>query len=176
MTRLFLLSLFLLEIACNSSNPPSTEQPKSEDGGITFKFDSRQFPGAVRDPGNWCFIPKGDAALINADAQNYSRRFFALGTVPCQVIVERGNMSASFILQQIGNEVMLLTAQNLPTCLSATANFQISSKGSSFTYDNKRDLSFQVFLNVLPGGTQIVVELPANSGLGLTAIRCDDCK
>ncbi len=114
--------------------------------------------------------------MINADAQNYNRRFFALGNVPCQVIVEKGKMSASFMLQQIGKDVMVLTGQNLPTCLSATANFQISPKGTSFTYDNKRNLNFEVLLNALPGGTQIVVELPANSELGLTAIRCDDCK
>lgn len=130
----------------------------------------------VRDPNNWCAASLGDAALISADPKNFNRRLFALGEVPCKVAVEVGHFSAIFMLAKTGNQVDLYTSDNLPACLSNKSNFQISPDGISFRYDNKKGLNFDVYLHDMPNGWQITIDLPPNSGYGLTAVRCEACK
>lgn len=130
----------------------------------------------VRDPNNWCAASFGEVALISADPQNFNRRMFALGEVPCKVVVETGHFSAFFMLAKSGNQVELYTSDNLPACLSSKANFNISPEGISFRYDNKKGINFDVHLHDMPNGWQITIDLPPNSGYGITAIRCETCK
>lgn len=168
---------FVLLLACqNVSEQNNTASPKSNASGLKFVFSDTRFSGDLKDPGNWCNARHGGAALVSADPNNFYRRLFALGTIPSRVVVDYGNMSAAFMLYKIGNEVHIYTGENLPVCLSVKSSFQLSPGGQSFRYDNKREISFDVYLQEMPGGIQIALDLPVNGGHGLTVFQCEECQ
>ncbi|MBC7775282.1 MAG: hypothetical protein H7246_07575 [Phycisphaerae bacterium] len=161
--------------ACSESPKNAGGTPKNE-SYATFEFSREPAVMDMRDPSNWCAANLGEAALINADPKNFYRRLFAFGDVPLRVVIDLGHQSAAFMLYKSGNHVAICTSDNFPTCLSNKANFQISPDGISFRYDNKRDISCDVYLQTLPNGLQIALDLPLNGGHGLAVVRCDACK
>lgn len=169
MTKIYLLFLFPLFLACNQPNPESVNT------GPKFAISPHVFSSTLGDPNNWCSAKKGEVAVINADPQNYNRRYFALGNTPCRIIVEKGQMTAAFMLHKTGRDIHIYTGEHLPRCLCQKDNIQVSSDGLTIRYDNHRSIQFEVNFQELPGGTQIALNLPENSGYGMTVIRCDDC-
>jgi len=113
---------------------------------------------------------------VGADPKNFFRRLFALSNIPSLVTVDYGHLSATFMLHPKGNEVAILTSDNLPACLSNKANFFLAPDGLSFEYNNKRDIQFIVYLQSLPNGMQIALDLPKDAGHGLGVVRCAACK
>lgn len=130
----------------------------------------------VADPANWCAGGFDEVALVGADPKNFFRRLFALSNIPSLVTVDYGHLSATFMLHPKGNEVAILTSDNLPACLSNKANFFLAPDGLSFEYNNKRDIQFIVYLQSLPNGMQIALDLPKDAGHGLGVVRCAACK
>lgn len=175
MRAFWIISPFFLLLACQSPSEPGNTASNTN-SGLKFVFSNTKFSGDPKDPGNWCMARQGGAALVSADPNNFYRRLFALGPVPSRVVVSYGNMSAAFMLHKIGNEVHIYTGENLPICLSVKSSFQLSPGGQSFRYDNKREISFDVHLQELPGGTQIALDLPVNGGHGMTVFSCEGCQ
>ncbi|MDO8366378.1 MAG: hypothetical protein Q7T20_06240 [Saprospiraceae bacterium] len=169
---------FLLSIACFlacSQSPKNTGDAPKNESYTTFKFSNAVATIDARDPENWCVANIGEAALISADPKNFNRRLFALGDVPARVIIDYGHQSASFMLYKTGNQVEIFTSDNFPICLSNKANFQISPEGISFRYNNKMDINIEVDIQELPGGLQVVLNLPLNSGHGISVFNCKAC-
>ncbi|MFN0213415.1 MAG: hypothetical protein ACKVT2_04100 [Saprospiraceae bacterium] len=175
MKYLLLVLTFAFFFACKDS-PKNPGNPAKNENYAVFSFSKEPPTMDMRDPENWCATSSGEAALISADPQNFNRRLFALGDVPLKVIVDYGNQSAAFMLHKKGNQVELYTSNNFPGCLSNMANFQISPEGISFHYNNKKEVNFDVLLQVLPNGMQIALDLSADAGFGLSVFRCDACK
>lgn len=161
--------------ACSES-PKNAGGTAKNESYATFQFSKEPAVMELRDPSNWCNANLGEAALISADPKNYHRRLFALGDVPLRVVLDHGHQSAAFMLHKLGNNVIIYSSDNFPTCLSNKANFQISPDGISFRYDNKREIQCDVYLQTLPNGLQIALDLPPDGNLGLAVIRCDACK
>jgi len=171
--------LFVLSItgfcACSQA-PNNTGKASKNEGYPTFKFSNEPANMDVRDPNNWCNAKLGEAALISADPKNYHRRLFALSDIPCRVIIDFGHQSAAFMLYKRGKQVEIYTSDNLPTCLSNKANFQLSPEGMNFQYNNKMDINFNVYLQELSNGLQIALDLPPDGGLGMAVLLCEACK
>jgi len=161
--------------ACTQA-PKNTGNASKNESYLTFKFSTEPANMDVRDPNNWCNAKLGEAALISADPKNYHRRLFALSDIPSRVIVDFGHQSATFMLYKRGRQVEIYSSDNLPACLSNKANFQLSPDGISFLYNNKMDIHFNVYLQELPNGLQIALDLPPDGGLGMTVLRCEACK
>lgn len=161
--------------ACTQS-PKNAGEPLPQTNYKTFKFSDRPAVMDKGNPSNWCDGLFPEAALISADPKNYYRRLFALSNVPNKLVVEIGHMSAALMLKQSGDHVEIYTSENFPACLSNKAFFQISPEGTSFRYDNKREISFEVYLQELPSGIQIALDLPSNGNHGLSVVRCENCK
>ncbi len=181
MQKFWLFFLLFGLTSCQQTPAGSADEKKSgatTKSGYTFDFSPRKFGADFKDPANWCNIPLGEAALISADPQKYQRRLFALGEVPIRIIIDYGHQTATaaFMLQKEGNKVHLFTSDNLPTCLSGGTSFRINDDGLSFRYDNSRNIHFDVYLQELPGGIQIALELPEGGNHGLAVLRCDACK
>lgn len=171
--------MLLLSSACFfacKETPKNTETAPKNEAYTTFKFSNEIATMDVRDPNNWCNANFGEAALIGADPKNYHRRLFALSDIPVRVIIDHGHQSAAFMLYYRGNQVEIFTSDNMPACLSNKTNFQISPEGIAFRYDNKMDISCDVYLQALPNGLQIALDLPASGGHGLSVVRCEACK
>lgn len=177
MRKSWFITPLVLLLACQNA-PQQNTAAVSQAGtsGSKFVFSDTRFSGDPKDPGNWCMARQGGAALVSADPNNYYRRLFALGSAPSRVVIDYGNMSAAFMLYKIGNDVHIYTGENLPICLSVKSSFQLSPGGQSFRYDNKREISFDVHLQELPGGTQIALDLPVNGGHGMTVFQCEGCQ
>lgn len=161
-------------LSCNS--PSVSENRTKNSGGARLEFSQRVGGTNVADPTNWCAGAFGEAVLISPDPTNSRRRMFALSNIPNRVIVETGHFSAMFMLHAIGENVEILTGENMPACLSTRNNFTLAADGKSFHYDNKKGVSFDLHLQVLPNGLQVAIDLPEGSSLGLTAARCETCK
>lgn len=175
MKYLFLLLALAGFVACSHA-PKNVDTAQKNEGYTTFKYSNEIATTDVRDPDNLCNANFGEAALISADPKNYYRRLFALSDIPVRVIIDYGHQSAAFMLYNRGNQVEIYTSDNMPACLSNKANFQISPEGIAFRYDNKRDISCDVYLQALPNGLQIALDLPVNGGHGLSVVRCEACK
>jgi hypothetical protein len=161
--------------ACSNAPQNVGGSPKNE-GYATFQFSNKPPVMDLHDPSNWCNANLGEAALISADPKNFNRRLFTLGDVPLRVVLDHGHQSAAFMLHKLGNIVTIYSSDNFPTCLSNKANFQISPDGISLRYDNKREIRCDVYLQSLPNGLQIALDLPPEGNLGLAVLRCDACK
>lgn len=154
------------------------KQPASQTGGqpvantaLSFAF-SKKVPNPNDDQSaNWCRIPFPEAAVVNADPSNYDRRFFTLSEGPHRVVVNIGNKAASFILQKSGDVIVIFTSDNFPMCLSNRVNFSIGKDGTSFHYENNRQINFDVQIVSLPNGTQIALEMPPKAGYGILVRR-----
>ena len=171
----FLTLAFLgLAIACTQPNTNQLESKEKEpapapaSSGLSFSF-SKQAQSIA--PDNWCHVPFAEAAVVNADPANFERRLFTLSEGPHRVAIDYGTNVAAFVLQKKGNLVEVFTSENYPECLSNQVNFTIGNDGTSFRYDNKKLLNFDVKLLILPNGTQIALEMPANSGYGVIVRR-----
>jgi len=141
----------------------------------TFKFSEKASVINKNDPYNWCNANYGEAVMVSADPKNFSRRLFLLHDKPCRVAVDYSHQTASFILKNSGDHVEIFTSDNLPTCLSNKANFQISPERTSFHYNNKMNINIEIQLQELPNGLQIALTLPPDSGHGLTVLPCETC-
>ncbi len=172
----FLLSVLALTGFFACTNSPQNQNVGKAQHYTIFQFSGKPSASDMRDPGNWCAAYFGEAVLVGAAPQNFYRRLFALGDIPSKVVVDFGHMAASFMLNKVGDRVEIFTSDNLPACLSNKSNFQISPEGTSFRYDNKREISFDVYLEELPNGLQIAIDLPPNGSLGIVANRCEACK
>ena len=161
--------------ACSQPPKEAVNAPKNENYA-SFKYSTETYTIDARDPTNWCNIPFRAAALISADPKNYNRRLFAVSDIPTRVVVFYGQLSAVFILNQVGNQVDLYTSDNLPGCLSNKVNFQLSPDGLSFRYDNKAGIDIDVYLQEFPSGLQIALDLPPGGNHGMTVHRCETCK
>ncbi len=170
---LFILLLTSL-IACSGSSPNGAKPAATH--YLTFQFSSKPSALNISDPGNWCAANFGEAAMISADPKNIFHKMITLSDIPTKVVVDYGHLSAAFMLSKVGDHVEILTSDNLPACLSNKNNFQIYPEGTSFRYDNKREIKFDVHLEELPNGLQISIDLPLNGGHGIAAVRCPTCK
>jgi len=170
---IFAFSIFGI-FSCADSPGNVAGKPKSQQYA-TFKFSEK--PGVISksDPSNWCNATFGESVMISADPKNFSRRLFLLGDKPCRVAIDYSHQTASFILRKSGDGVEILTSDNLPTCLSNKANFQISPERTSFLYNNKMNINIEIQLQELPNGLQIALNFPADSGHGLTVVPCESC-
>lgn len=175
MKQIWLFLLAFGAFACGQ-NPQKIDNQRTDANYLRFQFSQRMASTAMADASNWCAAGFGETALIGADPKNYFRRLFALSDIPCRVIVDYGNISAALMLHKTDKGVEVLTSENLPACLSNRANFQISPEGTSFRYDNKREISFDVYLQELSSGIQIALDLPTNGGYGMSVVRCEGCK
>lgn len=160
--------------ACSESPKPAGNTQNNEQYP-TFSFSNEPAVMDMRDPANWCNVTLREAALVNADPKNFNRRVFVLDDAPYRVVLDHGHQSAALMLSKQGNEVLVYTSDNFPICLSNKVNFQISPERISLRYDNKRDISFDVSLQKIPGGIQIIIDLPTNKTLGLSVHRCEAC-
>lgn len=177
MKYLLLTLVFAGLLACSGSSQPGSSQAGASQGhSTTIQFSTRPSTMSMNDPANWCAAQFGEAALISADPQHFYHRKFALSDIPCKVVVDLGHQSAAFMLAKVGDHVELLTSDNLPACLSNKANFQLSPEGTSFRYDNHREVVFDAYLQELPNGLQVEIDLPDNGGHGISAARCVTCK
>lgn len=166
---------FVTLVSCTNS-PKQSGKDVSPSSSLAFDFSAAAPATLMGDPKNWCAGSFSEAVFITAAPENSDRRLFALSNVPNRVAVDNGHLTASFMLLQSGNKVEILTSDNLPVCLSNRANFQIAPDGASFRYNNGRELHFDVYLQELPNGIQIAVDLPSGAGLGIGVARCPDCK
>ncbi len=130
----------------------------------------------MKDPANWCMAQFGEAVMINADPKNFYHRLIALNENPIKLVVDFGHLAAAFMLCKVGDQVEIYTSDNLPGCLSNRKNFQLSPDGSSFRYDNLKEINFDVYFHELPSGVQIEIDLPANGNLGIAGVQCPTCK
>jgi hypothetical protein len=167
--------LFSVLLSCNQSSGTAGNIQKSQKY-LRFEFSKHKSTTDVSDPNNWCIARFGDEALIGADPNNFYKRLFALGDVPIKIAVDLGHQAAFLMLNRSGDLVEIQTSENQPACLSNKANFQINPDGTSFHYNNKMDIQFDVYLQELPSGVQIALELPPNGGHGLDVVRCETCK
>ena len=161
-------------MACNQTpQQPDSKQAEKNAGnaGLTFAF-SKQAPVSGAAPGNkWCRVTFPEAAVISADPANFNRRLFALGEGPHKVMVDFTNMTAAFVLQKSGNHVEIFTSDNYPECLSNRLNFSIGADGTTFHYDNKMHIDFDMQLIPLPNGIQIALEMAPEAGYGIIVRR-----
>ena len=176
MKYLLLCLTFVALLSCNQAPSGGGQNAAKNQKYLTFTYSKDVATMDVRDPGNWCNANFGEAALINADPKNYHRRLFALSDVPTRIAVDFGHLSAFFMLYLRGEQVEIYTSDNLPACLSNKTYFQINPEGTAFRYDNKKDISFDVYLQELPSGVQIALDLPTTGGHGLSVVRCEGCK
>ena len=162
-------------LACTPTPNSAGSQPKNQKY-LTFEFSKDIATMDVRDPNNWCIGNFGEAALVSADPKNFHRRLFALSDIPTKIVVDLGHQSTALMLYKSGDHVEIYTGDNQPACLSNKASFQRSPDGLSFRYDNKRDMNFDVYLQEMPSGIQIALDLPKIGSYGLTVVRCESCK
>lgn len=174
--KYLLSSIVLLTVLSCGQSPKEGGGVAKNQSYLTFKYSEKATTMSIQDPGNWCAASFGEAALISADPNNFHRRLFALSNIPLKVVVDLGHQAAGFMLYKTGDHVEIFTSDNLPACLSNKKNFQLSPEGTSFRYDNKMDVQFDVYLQELPNGVQIALDLPPNGGHGLAVVRCESCK
>ncbi|MFN0033453.1 MAG: hypothetical protein ACKVUS_00215 [Saprospiraceae bacterium] len=170
------LLLALSTASCLACSQPNNGNPKNKPDYMVFQFSKEMASTDMRDPANWCAARFGESVLISAAPDNYNRRLFALSDIPNRIQMDLGHAAASFMLCKVGDHVDIYTSDNLPACLSNKANFQISPEGTSFRYDNKKAIQFDVHLQELPNGLQIALDLPPGGGLGMSVVRCETCK
>jgi hypothetical protein len=166
---------FFVFFACSQAPTEFGGRQKNQKP-LVFQFSNKIATMDPKDPTNWCNAKYGQAVLISADPKNFHRRLFALGDLPIRVIIDTGHQTAAFMMYKQGNQIEISTSDNLPMCLSNKAGFQLSSDGLSFRYNNKRDISFDVYMQELTNGTQIALDLPPSGSHGMTVIPCKTCK
>jgi hypothetical protein len=171
-----LFSLVLLGIVSCADSPKTAHDQTKNQQYTTFQFSQRPAPVDQKDASNWCAANFGAASLIGADPKNFNRRLFALSAAATRIAVSYGHQQAVFILLKSGDHVEIFTSDNFPNCLSNKANFQISPERTSFIYNNKRDINIEIHLQELANGMQIALDLPPDSGHGLTVDSCEFCK
>lgn len=169
--RLFVLLFSLASFAaCTSSDPGKVTQPNAAPpaSGLQFKF-SKAAMETGPEMTNWCHHRFPVAPVINADAANSNRRYFALGEGVFQVVIRLGTTTASFLLKKTGSDTIeLFTSNQFPECLSNQVNFTMEDNGASFRYDNRHHIEFSVSAERVGGGLRIWLDLPPASGYGLT--------
>lgn len=175
MKYLFFAFFIASFLACSQA-PKNAESQQKSTAGVAFVFSKDPMVMDMRDPANWCVAHFAENALVNADPNNSKRRYFAMDNQPHKVVVDYLHFTASFILQRVGQQVEVFTSDNYPACLSNKANFFINPDGSSFRYDNKKHISFDVMLQEFPNGLQVSLDLPPDSGFGMLVNRCENCK
>ena len=173
--KYLLLSMLLASFFACSNATPSKNSGKAQNY-LTFKFSEKPSAIDINDPNNWCAAHFGEAALISADPKNFYHRIFALSNIPSKIVIDYGHLAAAFMLNRVGDHVEIYTSDNLPACLSNKANFQIAPEGTSFRYNNNKEIYFDVYLEELPNGLQIAIDLPPNGGHGIAVVRCETCK
>lgn len=172
--KLIILAIMVLG-GCQQA--PKQASPASKQNSFTtFKFGARTAALNAKDLSNWCATQYGNALLVSADPENFYRRLFMLSEVPTKVIIDYGHQTASFMLHRQGNQIEIFTSDNFPACLSNRANFQITPEGTAFRYDNKREVSCDVYAKTTADGTQIVLDLPSKGGHGLSVVPCLNCQ
>ena len=173
----YLLLSFSVLFFCTCSQTPKEAGAVQKSGKyLSFKYSAKTSSMDVKDPANWCAAQFGEAAMISADPKNFYRRLIAISNIPTRIMVDLGHQAAMFMVYNTGDQVEILTSDNLPACLSNKANFQLAPDGLSFQYNNKMDIQFSVYLQELPNGAQIAIDLPPGGGHGLAAVRCETCK
>jgi hypothetical protein len=174
-TILIIICLFLVSACSEVPRTPGNNPQKTN--YTTFKFEEKPDTDVFDAYASWCNASSsGETALVGADPKNYNRRLFVLNDKPARIFVDHGHSTASFMLMHAGGLVKVLTSDNLPTCLSNMVSFQASPDGLSFRYDNRRDISFDVYVQELPSGIQIALDLPSGGAHGLSVVRCETCK
>ena len=177
--RLFLL-LCLLALGCDRTQTTSAgNAPAGNAGqpGVRFFFSQSPAVTGLKDENSWCNHSFTDAVLINADTGNVNRRYFRLGEGVHRIAVMVGNMTASVVLRQSGEDrVEVFTSDNYPVCLSRRENFTLFDEGASLVYDNKKYIVFTLSGQPGPGGPLILLDIPAKPAYGLNVHRCADCR
>jgi hypothetical protein len=171
--QIWVLLLLAFMVACQQSANKADAAQQSAALGDTPRFVfSKQSPGtSAGREGDWCHLSLPEAAVINADPVNSNRRIFTLSSGPHRVMVDFGNIVASFVLQKKGNQVEIFTSDNFPECLSKHSNFSIGADGTTFHYDNQKHISFDMQLISLPNGTQIALEMAPGTTYGIIVRR-----
>lgn len=173
MRVLLILALLQILIACNET--PQTSQPAPATG-ITFQFSKAAAMTDLNDEKSWC-NGAFDAALINADPANVNRRFFQMNEGAYRVAVQLGNATSSFFLKKTGErQVEIFTSDNFPLCASNRANFTLAADGASFSYDNKRYITYMATAQLSPEGFFIILNFPSEITYGLTVHHCAGCR
>lgn len=161
--------------SCNQASD-SAASAQTNQKHLKFRFSDHKSTTDVSDPNNWCIARFGEAALVSADPKRFFRRLFALGDVPIKIVVDLKRETSYLMLSRVGEFVEIQTGDNQPACLSNKANFQLNPDGTSFHYFNKMNIQFDVYVQEMPSGVQIALDLPENGDHGLVVVRCETCK
>ena len=171
----FLLLAALFLVACTQSPSAPAGAEKGASTGFQFsKLAPVSHPDAA---GNWCKNSFTDAAQINVDTANTSRRYFLLGDGVYRIATQLGNMTSSFLLRKKGDAgVELFTSDNFPHCLSRKEYFGLAEGGQFFSYDNGNGINYTVELQNSAEGTFIILVFPPDLTYGLNVHRCIGCR
>jgi len=170
MLLFLIVGLFSCSETPKRSNSTQPENKKAG-AGLTFAFSTQEMVSGDDPANSWCKVLFPEAAVINADPANSNRRLFTLSDGPLKAFVVFGKMTAAFILKKNGNKVDIYTSDNFPECLSNKVNFSIGADGTTFRYNNKMHIDFEIQLVPLPNGTQIALEMAPGAGYGIEVRR-----
>jgi hypothetical protein len=165
--------LALLLSACGQA--PTPQQRNAAPAGPFIQFSTATPVPRNEEKGNWCRLDYPEAVLINADAADFNRRFFKIEKGLYKINIHAGTTTNSFILRQSGEKsVDLFTGLHFPECLSSHRNYTLAADGS-VAYDNRHKIQYTMHVQYSPtAGLFVVLDLPKDSGYGLTVHRKAD--
>ena len=127
--------------------------------------------------GNWCHAPNGEGVVVNAEKINTNRRYFYLPDGVTILVVGPSTSAATLLLQALANRnVAIFTGANFPECLSTPANLSPAGGTAILTYNNHKNINFQMELQEENGQSRVTLEFPPGANYGMTVNRCPDCR
>ncbi len=173
------LSIFCTACQSNTGAPASkteTASPAPPEGWYFQYSKAKQNKGTFAE-GNWCQADYSESVVINADRNDYNRRYFILGEGVYKVTITGSMGASSFILRKSGNQsVDLYTSDQNPTCLSSRKNFALKGPSDKWSYDNTGGIAYSVSIGPYEQWARVDILFPPDSGFGMVANRCTNCQ
>jgi hypothetical protein len=173
----YLFPVALLLLGCNGTSQESGQatvvagQEESSGGGVTAPAGGGLLvmstaTAAEISPDDLCKVPFPNSATLYPVTDQPDKRYFSISEGKTYVVVlTAGNSRTSFMVQQKGDKLHVLTSAQYPYCLSNAAHFQMQDNGNTFHYDGGKYTTF--FFTAIPDGTGFRGELSWNPGMVL---------
>lgn len=165
--------------ACGTSPAPpvASKQDEAPGQGPVLRFSQRPPITGGHVKTNWCLGSFGESLVINAEKDNYNRRYFYLGEGVTKINVSGDGQASGFFLRRSDTSVVeVFHGAQFPDCLSMPSNFIPNENGRAFQYKNPRNLHYSVDIRDDNGQPVITIELPPETYYGMSVNRCINCE